>query len=182
MKLTLHGADHITGRIVCEALAQMEYDAIIAEEDSSPVSDLHMLCSLSSERQQRIDLKRPIRLGSIMDSLRKIERNIFLSYPEEIQIGHGLFQPHEMMFCVSGADPIPLTEKESSLILKLWSAKEQGHQASREMLLKEIWGYNADLETHTLETHIYRLRQKIEKDPAHPLILMTVEDGYKLVI
>ena len=52
---------------------------------------------------------------------------------------------------------------------------------SRETLLREVCGYNSDVTTHTLETHIYRLRQKIEKDAAAPAILVTEAGGYKLV-
>jgi DNA-binding response OmpR family regulator len=52
---------------------------------------------------------------------------------------------------------------------------------SREVLLQEVWGYNSGVTTHTLETHIYRLRQKVEKDAALPAILVTEAGGYKLV-
>ena len=51
----------------------------------------------------------------------------------------------------------------------------------RDVLLKEVWGYNAAVTTHTLETHIYRLRQKIESDPAKAMLLVTEAGGYKLV-
>ena len=53
---------------------------------------------------------------------------------------------------------------------------------SRERLLGEVWGYNAGVNTHTLETHIYRLRQKMERDPAKAAILVTVPGGYRLSI
>jgi DNA-binding response OmpR family regulator len=52
---------------------------------------------------------------------------------------------------------------------------------SRETLLQEVWGYNSGVTTHTLETHVYRLRQKVEKDAASPAILVTDAGGYKLV-
>ena len=49
------------------------------------------------------------------------------------------------------------------------------------MLLHEVWGYNANVTTHTLETHIYRLRQKIERDPSRAEFLITESSSYKLI-
>ena len=74
---------------------------------------------------------------------------------------------------------IELTDKEAALLLALLNAG-LGEITERSVLLKQVWGYGEGLETHTLETHIYRLRQKLEENPAEPKILMTADNGYYL--
>ena len=74
---------------------------------------------------------------------------------------------------------VRLTEKETSILKYLYRAGEK--VISREVLLHEVWGYNAGVTTHTLETHIYRLRQKIERDPSKAELLITESGGYKLI-
>lgn len=73
-----------------------------------------------------------------------------------------------------------LTEKESAILSCLHRAG--GSIVARQTLLDEVWGYAQNVETHTLETHIYRLRQKIESDPSSPQILKTEDEGYSLVL
>ena len=73
---------------------------------------------------------------------------------------------------------IRLTEKETAILTFLLGAG--GQPVSREILLSEVWGYNSKVTTHTLETHIYRLRQKIEANPAEARILLTDAGGYRL--
>jgi DNA-binding response OmpR family regulator len=85
---------------------------------------------------------------------------------------------HELLDSQSGKS-VRLTEKES-YILKLL-VQNPGKIVSRKRLLDSVWQYADGIETHTLETHIYRLRQKIEKDPANPSLLITEEAGYRLV-
>lgn len=70
-----------------------------------------------------------------------------------------------------------LTDTENGLLMAL--LRMPGFEASRDELLRQVWGYRADLETHTLETHVYRLRQKIEADPAAPALLVTTPAGYR---
>ena len=72
-----------------------------------------------------------------------------------------------------------MTEKESSILRYLYRAGQR--PVSREKLLREVWGYNSEVTTHTLETHIYRLRQKIERHAAAPTLLLTEASGYKLL-
>tara|TARA_B100000029_G_scaffold501931_1_gene576311 strand:+ start:227 stop:916 length:690 start_codon:yes stop_codon:yes gene_type:complete len=73
-----------------------------------------------------------------------------------------------------------LTDKETEIIKFLY--RSNGKVVSKIVLLDEVWGYNVGMTTHTLETHIYRLRQKIEKDPSSSQILVTESNGYRLVI
>ena len=73
---------------------------------------------------------------------------------------------------------VRLTDKETNILKYLYRAG--GKVVSREELLTEVWGYNAGVDTHTLETHVYRLRQKIEPDPGGPKLLITEAGGYRL--
>jgi len=73
---------------------------------------------------------------------------------------------------------VRLTDKESSILKFLYRAG--GKPVPRQILLNEVWGYNSAVTTHTLETHIYRLRQKMEADPSHPQLLLTDRGAYRL--
>jgi DNA-binding response OmpR family regulator len=94
-------------------------------------------------------------------------------------IGPYSFQPSSKLLMGSKGNKVRLTEKETAILRFLYRADQK--TISREVLLQEVWGYNSGVTTHTLETHIYRLRQKIEKDAAMPEILATEAGGYKLV-
>jgi DNA-binding response OmpR family regulator len=91
------------------------------------------------------------------------------------QIGPYLFQPAAKL--LTGARKIRLTEKEADILKFLHRA---GRTVPRETLLHEVWGYSPAVTTHTLETHIYRLRRKIEDDPGRAKILVTENGGYRL--
>jgi DNA-binding response OmpR family regulator len=74
---------------------------------------------------------------------------------------------------------VRLTEKETAMLRYLY--RDGQKPVARDVLLHEVWGYNSGVTTHTLETHIYRLRQKVEQDAANPTLLLTDAGGYKLV-
>jgi DNA-binding response OmpR family regulator len=82
-----------------------------------------------------------------------------------------------MLLDAAGAK-VRLTEKETAILKYLYRAGDR--IVTRDILLSEVWGYNSGVTTHTLETHIYRLRQKIERDPSHAELLVTESGGYKL--
>jgi DNA-binding response OmpR family regulator len=125
-------------------------------------------------------MTKPFRLGILLARLRAHLRQHEASEDAVFTIGQFSFHPGAKLLVEPGSNrKIRLTEKESAILRYLYRAGEQA--VSRETLLGEVWGYNAGVNTHTLETHIYRLRQKIERDPANAQILVTAPGGYRLV-
>ena len=94
------------------------------------------------------------------------------------EIGPYEFRPSTKTLRTKEGKRIRLTEKETEILKYLYRAG--GRAVARETLLSEVWGYNAAVTTHTLETHIYRLRQKVEPDPGNARLLMTDPGGYRL--
>jgi DNA-binding response OmpR family regulator len=88
------------------------------------------------------------------------------------------FRPAQRILVTPEHRKIRLTEKETQILRYLYRAA--GRVVGRDELLGAVWGYNAGVDTHTLETHVYRLRQKIEKDPGQPHLLVSGEGGYRL--
>ena len=119
--------------------------------------------------------KFPVLLARIRAQLRTHEQ----SEDAVFQMGQYTFKPAQKLLVDAKDKKVRLTEKETNILKFLYRA-QQGVVA-RDVLLHEVWGYNAGVTTHTLETHIYRLRQKIETDPANARLLVTENGGYKLV-
>ena len=94
------------------------------------------------------------------------------------RIGPYTFRPSAKLLLDPRGKKIRLTEKETNILKHL---HRSGSTVARETLLHEVWGYNPAVTTHTLETHIYRLRQKIEVNPGAAQILVTESGGYRLV-
>lgn len=124
-------------------------------------------------------ITKPFRLGVLLARLRAQLRNHEASTDAIFTIGRFSFHPTAKLL-VEGPSrkKVRLTEKEVSILRYLYRAGDKA--VSRETLLGEVWGYNAGVNTHTLETHVYRLRQKIERDPGRAEILVTVPGGYRL--
>ena len=118
--------------------------------------------------------KFPVLLARIRAQLRQHEQ----SEDAVFQIGAYSFQPASKMLTDESGRKIRLTEKETNILKFLYRAG--GRMVERDVLLREVWGYNAEVTTHTLETHVYRLRQKIEDEPANARILLTETGGYRL--
>jgi DNA-binding response OmpR family regulator len=122
---------------------------------------------------------KPFRLGVLLARLRAQLRTHEQSEDAVFTIGPYSFRPSaKLLQAEDGKKKVRLTEKETAILKFLYRAKD--HVVGRDTLLGEVWGYNAGVTTHTLETHIYRLRQKIERDPAAAEILLTERGGYRL--
>ena len=122
---------------------------------------------------------KPFRFAVLLARIRAQLRQHEASEDAVFTIGPYSFQPSSKLLMGGKGNKVRLTEKETAILRFLYRAGQRS--ISREVLLQEVWGYNSGVTTHTLETHIYRLRQKIEKDAAMPEILVTEAGGYKLV-
>jgi DNA-binding response OmpR family regulator len=122
---------------------------------------------------------KPFRFGVLLARIRAHLRQHEQSEDAVFTVGPYTFRPSAKTLLCEDQSKIRLTEKETSILKYLYRSGEQ--VVSRDVLLHEVWGYNSGVTTHTLETHIYRLRQKIERDPSNAEILVTESGGYKLV-
>jgi len=121
-------------------------------------------------------LEKPFRFADLLARLNQHLSRHVASDDMPVPIGPYLFRPGAKLL-TQGPRKVRLTEKETDILKFLHAA---GATVARDVLLHEVWGYNPAVTTHTLETHIYRLRRKIEENPGEARILVTEEGGYRL--
>ena len=125
-------------------------------------------------------ITKPFKLGVLLARLRAHIRQHERSDDAMFSIGPYTFQPSaKLLLDAESNRKIRLTDKETAILKYLYRAGNR--VIGRDVLLDEVWGYNAGVTTHTLETHVYRLRQKIEQDPSRAQILVTEAGGYRPV-
>jgi DNA-binding response OmpR family regulator len=170
------GLPDLDGRLLCRELR--------AANIQSPV----IMLTAASGESDTIDgleagandyVTKPFRFGVLLARIRAQLRAHEQTEDAVFEIGPYQFKPSVKMLLDAQMKRVRLTEKETSILKYLYRAGKA--VVGREVLLREVWGYNAGVTTHTLETHIYRLRQKIEKDPANAQLLITEPGGYRLV-
>jgi len=124
-------------------------------------------------------IAKPFRLAELLARVRAQLRIFENSEDAVFNIGPFIFRPSAKQLVEPARNRrIRLTEKEAAILKFLYRAGSK--PVARQVLLNEVWGYNAAVTTHTLETHIYRLRQKIEPDPSNARLLLTEGGGYRL--
>lgn len=121
---------------------------------------------------------KPFKFSVLLARVRAHLRSFEQSEDATFTVGPYEFRPSMKLLVREDERKIRLTEKETNILKYLYRAG--GKSVAREELLSEVWGYNAAVTTHTLETHIYRLRQKIEPDPSNARLLLTEAGGYRL--
>jgi len=143
---------------------------LITQSDASNVDN-----KLTIEANEYII--KPFKYPALLKSIELQLRQFGKTEDTQHNIGSYVFKPNSKVL-ESKNKSIRLTEKENDILKFLYQNLET--IVSREVLLHEVWGYNSKVTTHTLETHIYRLRQKIEIDPANACFLITETGGYRL--
>tara|TARA_R110000824_G_scaffold118960_14_gene271906 strand:- start:24099 stop:24782 length:684 start_codon:yes stop_codon:yes gene_type:complete len=164
------------GRVLCRQLRQ-EY------------VNLPIIMLMSAEGEPDVEdelhtgandyVTKPFRFAALLARVRSQLRSYEQSEDSVLRLGPYAFRPGAKTLLDESGALIRLTEKEANILKYLF--RRGTEIVGREVLLAEVWGYNSGVTTHTLETHIYRLRQKIERDPSNASILITEAGGYRLV-
>jgi len=170
------GLPDMDGRDLCRLLRRANVKAPVIMLTGAD-SDADTILGLESGANDYIT--KPFRFNVFLARLRAQLRTHEQSDDAVFVVGPYTFTPATKMLVEKASDrKIKLTEKETAILKFLY--RSSGQEVSRDRLLDEVWGYNAGVNTHTLETHIYRLRQKIEPIPGQATILITENGGYRL--
>jgi DNA-binding response OmpR family regulator len=171
------GLPDMDGRELCAVLRRNGVQVPIVMLTASD-TDADTVLGLDSGADDYVT--KPFRLSVLLARLRAHLRQSEHSDDAIFTIGPYSFRPSaKLLTDPGGRKKVRLTEKETAILKYLYRAGDRA--IGRDTLLGEVWGYNAGVTTHTLETHVYRLRQKIERDPAAAEILVTEPGGYRLV-
>lgn len=170
------GLPDMDGRESCKILRKNGFKSPIIMLTAQD-SDADMILGLESGANDYVT--KPFRYSVLLARVRAQLRQHEQSEDAVFTIGPYSFRPATKLLVDDSGSKIRLTEKETSILKYLYRAGEK--TVTRDVLLREVWSYNAGVTTHTLETHIYRLRQKIENDPSNAELLLTEVGGYKLM-
>ncbi|WP_296818682.1 response regulator transcription factor [Brevundimonas sp.] len=165
----------INGREVCKRLREAGVRAPIVMLTAQD-SEADTIQGLDSGATDYVT--KPFRFAVLLARIRAHLRSVEQSEDAVFRIGPYQFRPAQKALFDDTGKRIRLTDKETSILKYLLRARSEA--VSREELLTEVWGYNAGVTTHTLETHIYRLRQKIEPGKGQARLLITEGGGYRL--
>jgi DNA-binding response OmpR family regulator len=186
-QLEQEGYDVVTacnGDEACAAAGEPLSFAIIGLADGEQLAALlreqglncPLLLLTDGDATSQESLARPFRISALLARLHALNTHHAPADDAAVRIGPYTFHPSAKLLQVDGRK-VRLTEKETNILKFLHASSGT---VPRDILLHEVWGYSPAVATHTLETHIYRLRKKIEQDPANAQILLTEGGGYRL--
>lgn len=164
------------GFAACQALRARGVKAPIILLTGAAQEEEHQVAGLDAGANDYV--LKPFKFSVLLARIRAHLRSHESSEDAVLRIGPYEFRPSMRLLVDSSQKKIRLTDKEASILRYLYRSGEK--PVGREELLREVWGYNAAVSTHTLETHIYRLRQKIELNAQSPKLLITETGGYRL--
>ncbi|MEL7486160.1 MAG: response regulator transcription factor [Pseudomonadota bacterium] len=169
------GLPDMDGREACELMRKNGFKSPIIMLTGADTDADHIL-GLNAGANDYVT--KPFKFAVLLARVRAHLRSHEQNEDAVFKIGPYEFRPAVKMLVSDADKKIRLTEKETSILKFLYRAG--GQPVSRDVLLDEVWGYNSGVTTHTLETHVYRLRQKIEPDPSNASLLVTESGGYRL--
>jgi DNA-binding response OmpR family regulator len=170
------GLPDMDGREVAKLLRKAEIRAPIIMLTAQD-SDSDEILGLESGANDYV--AKPCRFQLLLARINAQLRQHDGSEHARFSFGPFTFEPGKKLLTANSGRKVRLTELETRTLKLLYVASPES--VSRDKILTDVWGYNSNVQTHTLETHIYRLRQKMEADPSKPQMLVTTDGGYRLI-
>lgn len=176
--------------VVRDYAPETVFEAVVADDDAGAIKKLEPLLRHTPffllwsgaedfpEAENLTVLRKPFVLENLLDALRAMHAAVSAIGGDMELFGCRLNTAAREIRYPDGREPVKLTEREVSILKYLYKAG--GKIVGKAELLAEVWGYNPEATTHTVETHIYRLRQKIEQDGGPGQVIVTEDNGYKL--
>lgn len=164
------------GREACRMLRENGFKAPVIMMTADATTDADTILGLGYGASDYV--LKPVKFAVLLARVRAHLRSHEHTEDAVFRIGPYEFRPSQKLLNGPRDRKIRLTDKETNILKYLFRAGTKS--VTRDELLREVWGYNSNVTTHTLETHVYRLRQKIEPDPANAKLLITESGGYRL--
>lgn len=167
--------------MIADIIVIDENEGLLKKEERNNNAPMILLTKEEDNVESKVQktILKPFVLSRFFDAL-KSSINIFENSDEgNIEFNQYILYPsRKEIFNQRDETTTKLTEREVSMIKYLY--KNADRTVSKNDLMQEVWEYSAEVATHTVETHIYRLRQKIEQDNSDNQIIITSEGGYQL--
>ena len=196
MHLILLTRDALFGRVIADYMAVVAPQArvdvafeVAESPDVVPVVDVDTVDDVAVEPALYLSsdadvvaarthgLCKPFRLEQFAAEVQRV----FAELHKDVELGDSgyVLRPSERVLLSARGATLALTEKEAQLLVCL---ADSGGAVTRDALLAQVWGYGNNINTHTLETHIYRLRQKLAKFCGDAVAIFSGEEGYSISI